>query len=173
MAELRRLVVVRHAKSARPAGVGDHDRPLNKRGLRDAPAVGAWLRDAGCVPDLVLCSTAVRASRTWELAAAQLPAPPAVRHERRLYGTPATDLLDVVRRTPDAVRTLLLVGHNPAVQELVLLLASEALGDALERARDKFPTSAIAVLAGQGSWPATGPGGALLTDLAVPRGAED
>lgn len=170
MAELRRLVVLRHAKSAWPPGVADHDRPLGERGLRDAPAAGGWLRDAGCVPDLVLCSTAVRARRTWDLAAAQFAAQPPVRHERRLYGTDAADLLAVVRETPATVQTLLLVGHNPAVQELVLLLAAEALGDALERTRDKFPTAAIAVLVMQGPWLRTGPGGALLTDLAVARG---
>lgn len=170
MAGLHRLVVLRHAKSARPQGVVDHDRPLDQRGLRDAPAAGEWLRDSGYVPDLVLCSTATRARRTWDLAAARLPAEPPVRHDRRLYGAHAADLLTVIRETADDVGTLLLVGHNPAAQELVLLLAAEALGDALEHVREQFPTAAIAVLVRQGPWPEIGPGGALLTDLTVARG---
>ncbi|MFF4603024.1 SixA phosphatase family protein [Streptomyces sp. NPDC001339] len=167
---MRRLVVLRHAKSAWPPEVADHDRPLARRGLRDAPAAGRWLRTADCVPDLVVCSTAARARQTWELAAAQLPARPAVRHEPCLYGADPAALLAVVRETPPDVGTLLLVGHNPAVQDLVLLLAHEALSDALERTREKFPTCAIAVLAQQDAWPAVAPGRALLTDLAVARG---
>ncbi|MEV3987645.1 histidine phosphatase family protein [Streptomyces sp. NPDC049837] len=170
MAGLHRLVVLRHAKSARPQGVDDHDRPLAERGLRDAPAAGEWLRDSGYAPDLVLCSTATRARHTWDLAAARLAARPPVRHDRRLYGTHAADLLTVIRETADDVGTLLLVGHNPAVQELILLLAAEALGDALDRVREKFPTAAIAVLVRQGPWLEITPGGALLTDLAVARG---
>ncbi|MFE0192660.1 SixA phosphatase family protein [Streptomyces sp. NPDC058989] len=170
MAELRRLVVLRHAKSAWPPDVADHERPLGKRGRRDAPAAGRWLRAADCVPDLVVCSTAERTRQTWELAAAQLDTPPPVRHDPRLYGAEAAELLAVVRETPDSVRTLLLVGHSPAVQDLVLLLAAEALGDALERTREKFPTCAIAVLTQQGAWPAAAPRTALLTDVAVARG---
>lgn len=170
---MRRLVVLRHAKSAWPADVEDHDRPLAGRGRRDAPAAGRWLRDADCIPDLVVCSTAERARQTWELAAAELPARPTVRHEPRLYAADAADLLTVLRETPGDVRTLLLVGHNPGVQDLVLLLAQEALSDALERTREKFPTCAIAVLAQQDTWPRATPGRALLTDLAVPRGARD
>ncbi|MEU5208645.1 histidine phosphatase family protein [Streptomyces sp. NPDC020742] len=170
MTDVRRLVVLRHAKSARPPGMADHERPLAARGERDAPAAGRWLRTADCIPDLVICSTATRARQTWELAAAQLPAPPPVRHEPRLYAADATDLLAVVRETPDTVRTVLLVGHSPSVQELVLLLAQEALSDALERAREKFPTCALAVLAQHDPWPGAAPRGALLTDLAVARG---
>ncbi|MEU9117028.1 histidine phosphatase family protein [Streptomyces sp. NPDC048483] len=171
MAEARRLIVLRHAKSAWPADVDDRDRPLAKRGLRDAPAAGLWLRDAGRIPDLVLCSPAARTRQTWELAAEQLPMPPPVRHDGRLYGAAAADLLTVVQETPDAVRTVLLVGHSPAVQELVLLLAGEARGDGLERAREKFPTCALAVLARQGTWPEFAPRSAVLTDFEVARGA--
>ncbi|RNL73717.1 histidine phosphatase family protein [Streptomyces sp. I6] len=173
MTTLRRLVVLRHAKSARPPGVADAERPLAERGLRDAPAAGRWLRDADCVPDLVVCSTAVRARETWDLAARELPTGPVARHDPRLYGASATDLLAVVRETPDEVATLLLVGHNPALEEFVLLLASEGLGDTLQRVEEKFPTSAIAVLTQQTSWPEAAPGGSLLTDVAVPRGAAD
>ncbi|WP_432073157.1 SixA phosphatase family protein [Streptomyces wuyuanensis] len=169
---LRRLVVLRHAKSARPPGVADVRRPLAERGLRDAPAAGRWLRDADCVPDLVLCSPAVRARETWDLAARELPADPRTRHDPRLYGADPAGLLAVVRETPDDVATLLLVGHNPGLEEFVLLLASEGLGDTVQRVEAKFPTSAIAVLTQQKSWPEAAPGGSLLTDVAVPRGTE-
>lgn len=167
----RRLVVLRHAKSAWPEGVPDHERPLAPRGLRDAPAAGRALAEAGCRPDLALCSTAVRARRTWELARARWDAPPPTRFDPRLYGADVPELLDVVRETPDEVGTLLLVGHNPGLEELVLALAVEGLGDALDQVRLKFPTSAIAVLTWQGpDWRTLAPGAALLTSMTVPRG---
>ncbi|MET9446850.1 SixA phosphatase family protein [Streptomyces cinerochromogenes] len=167
---LRRLVVLRHAKSARPEGVEDHGRPLAPRGLRDAPAAGRALA-AGTLPDLALCSTAVRARRTWELASAEWATPPPVRYEPRLYAAGVRQLLEVVREVPADVRTLLLVGHNPGLEELVQALAADGLDDTLDRVRAKFPTAAIAVLAWHGTgWPDLAPGVALLTSFTVPRG---
>ncbi|MFK4225868.1 SixA phosphatase family protein [Streptomyces sp. NPDC019890] len=170
MSPLRRLVVLRHAKSARPEGVADHVRPLAARGLSDAPTAGHWLAAADCEPDLVLCSTSLRTRQTWELAATELGSGPPVRYEPRVYAADAEELLDVVREVPDDVWTLLLIGHNPGLEDLILLLAGEALGDTLQRVRSKFPTSAVAVLTWQGTWSDLAPGAALLTDLAVPRG---
>ncbi|MGI5404614.1 SixA phosphatase family protein [Streptomyces sp. CA-135486] len=170
MSPLRRLVVLRHAKAARPEGVADHARPLAERGLRDAPAAGRWLAAADCEPDLVLCSTALRTRQTWELAATELGSTPPVRYEPRVYAADAEELLDAVREVPDHIETLLLIGHNPGLEDLILLLAAEALGDTLQRVRSKFPTSAVAVLTWQGTWSDLAPGVALLTDVAVPRG---
>lgn len=168
---LRRLIVLRHAKSARPEGVADHERPLARRGLRDAPAAGRALAEADLLPGLALCSTAVRARRTWELAAAQWATPPPVRHDRRLYAAGVPELLAVLHEVPAHVETLLLVGHNPGLEELVLTLAGDSLDDTLERVRAKFPTSAIAVLSWRGpAWTALTPGRALLTSLLIPRG---
>ncbi|MGW3267130.1 SixA phosphatase family protein [Streptomyces sp. NPDC001056] len=168
---LRRLVVLRHAKSARPEGVPDSRRPLAPRGLRDAPAAGRALAEADLLPDLALCSTAVRARQTWQLASAEWGTPPPVRYEPRLYGAGVPALLDVVRETPPEVETLLLVGHNPGLEDLLLTLAGDGLDDTLERLRTKFPTSAVAVLAWRGTgWPALAPGVALLTSFTVPRG---
>lgn len=168
---LRRLVVLRHAKSARPEGVPDSRRPLAPRGLRDAPAAGRALAEADLLPDLALCSTAVRARQTWQLASGEWGTPPPVRYEPRLYGADVPTLLDVVRETPPEVETLLLVGHNPGLEDLLLALAGDGLDDTLERLRTKFPTSAVAVLAWHGTgWPALAPGVALLTSFTVPRG---
>ncbi|MCH0562542.1 MULTISPECIES: histidine phosphatase family protein [unclassified Streptomyces] len=170
---MRRLVVLRHAKSAWPEGTPDHERPLGPRGLRDAPAAGRALAAADCLPDLALCSTAVRARRTWELASAQWGTPPPVRYDERLYAADAPALLDAVRQAPAHVGTLLLVGHNPGLANLVLDLAGDGLDDTLERVRAKFPTAAIAVLSWYGpSWQALTPGAALLTAVTVARGAK-
>lgn len=167
----KRLVLLRHAKSAW-LDVPDHERPLAKRGQRDAPGAGRWLRDAGYVPDLVVCSSARRTRETWELAAGELvPAPP-VRFERRVYEASTDQLLDLVGETPDGVETLLVVGHEPTMTQLTLLLAEDTIngsdGDTLERVRLKFPTAAIAVLPFTGGWSELGPGGAQLADFVVP-----
>ncbi|MFJ5773773.1 SixA phosphatase family protein [Streptomyces sp. NPDC093094] len=168
---LRRLVVLRHAKSAWPEGVPDHERPLASRGRRDAPAVGRALVEADCLPDLAVCSSAVRARQTWELASAEWGTPPPLRVDRRLYAAGVEELLAVVRETPSQVRTLLLVGHNPGLEDLILTLAAGDLDGALGTIREKYPTSAVAVLAWRGpAWDTLAPGRALLMSAFVPRG---
>jgi phosphohistidine phosphatase len=167
----RQLVLFRHAKSAWP-DVPDHERPLASRGIRAAPVMGRWLRDAGLVPDLVLCSTARRARETWHFARAGLAARPPVSFEDRLYAQDATELLALIREVPPATGTLLLVGHNPAIEDLALMLAAGPdatnRGD-LERIRAKFPTAAIAVLEPAGTWHELAPGQARLTGFVTPR----
>jgi len=168
----RRLILLRHAKSAWPDGVPDHDRPLAPRGRRDAPAAGRWLRKSDYVPDRVLCSTAKRARETWRLAEEKLGAHPATALEDRLYGASSADLLALARQTSADVRTLLIVGHDPAMQELTLELASDrpsgAEAEALGRVQMRFPTAAIAVLSIPDAWPELSPGQAELTHFAIP-----
>ena len=173
----RKLVLLRHAKSAWP-DVPDHERPLARRGQRDAPVMGRWLRTAGHIPDQVLCSTARRARETWQLAQARLGAAPAVSLGEGVYQGSAVQLLDLIRRTPPAVGTLLVVGHDPAIQELALTLAATksaarlsdaAPPDALDRMRVKFPTAAIAVIEFDGNWDQLGPGTARLARFVTPR----
>ncbi|MFJ1705485.1 SixA phosphatase family protein [Kitasatospora sp. NPDC088346] len=164
-----RLIVLRHAKAAWP-DVPDHERPLAPRGRADAPAAGRWLRDCGRAPDLVICSPARRTRETWELAAAELGGDPEVVYDPRAYRGEAEDLLDLLRKVPESRRTVLLVGHRPAVRDLVLLVAVERTDEPSSRVREKYPTSAAAVLALPGTWAQLGPGGALLTAFAVPRG---
>ncbi len=168
----RRLVLLRHAKSDWPDDVPDHERPLARRGRRDAPAAGRWLRKSGYVPDLVLCSTARRARETWQLAEEELGALPQTTFEPRVYGASATDLADLARQQPPDVRTLLIVGHEPAMRALTLELADAQPEDgdlaALGRVRAKFPTAAIAVLTFTGTWPELAPRQARLTGFAVP-----
>jgi phosphohistidine phosphatase len=175
----RALVLFRHAKSAWP-DVPDHERPLAHRGIRAAPVMGRWLRDAGLVPDRVLCSTARRARETWQFAQPGLAATPPVSFEDRIYGGDAMELLALIREMPPATGTLLLIGHNPAIEDLALMLAAPSPdpgaagrdattpGD-LDRMRAKFPTAAIAVLEPAGTWHELAPGQARLTAFVTPR----
>ena len=175
----RTLVLFRHAKSAWP-DVPDHERPLAGRGIRAAPVMGRWLRDAGLVPDLVLCSTARRARETWQFAQTGLAATPPVSFEDRIYGEDSRGLLALIREVPPVTGTLLLIGHNPAIEDLAFMLAAPrphpgAAGPGatkpggLERMRAKFPTAAIAVLQPAGTWHALAKGQARLTAFVTPH----
>jgi phosphohistidine phosphatase len=164
----RRLVLLRHAKSDWP-DVADHDRPLAKRGRRDAPAVGRWLGEAGYGPDAVVCSTARRAQETWELAAggllAAVPgAAPTVRYEPRVYEASVLGLLMLVREFPPEWETALVVGHNPGMAKLTVGLA-----DPPPDPPAAFPTAAVAVLGLPGPWADAGPGEARLLCFRTPR----
>jgi phosphohistidine phosphatase len=174
--ENRRLVLLRHAKSAWP-DVPDDQRPLAARGRRDAPEAGRWLHGSGRGPDQVLCSPARRARETWQLAATALDPAPPVDFDPRIYQADVELLLGVLREVPGHIGTLLVVGHEPTMRELTLHLADDEPGggsgggsDALQRVRLKFPTSAIAVLDLPGPWAALDAGGGRLTDFVIPRG---
>ena len=163
----RRLVLLRHAKSDWP-DVADHDRPLAKRGRRDAPSVGRWLGQSGYAPDAVVCSTALRARETWELASAGLReaapgAAPEVRYEDRVYDATVLGLLMLVREFDDAWRTAVIVGHNPGLAELTVGLAGRDSAPGLA-----FPTAAVAVLGLPGPWAEAAPGEARLLAFTVP-----
>lgn len=164
----RRLVLLRHAKSDWP-DVADHERPLAKRGKRDAPLVGRWLGNSGYLPDGVVCSTARRARQTWELAAATLTqtsgAAPPVRYEPRVYEATVLGLLMLVREFSDDDRTMLIVGHNPGLAELAVGMTAPP-----PEPPAAFPTAAVAVLGLAGDWASAGPGEARLIAFEVPAG---
>jgi phosphohistidine phosphatase len=140
----RTLILLRHAKSVDPDPYPtDLERPLSPRGRRDAAAAGSWLREQGLLPDLVLCSTAVRTRETLEgLALAEAP----VVFEHRLYLGPAHDTLDLLRNGAPDVSTLLVIGHNPTLSMLSDLLDPDALPD------EGLATSGIAVHSVRGAW---------------------
>lgn len=144
-AERRTLIVLRHAKAAQIPGMADWERPLTGRGERDAKRIGTTLRALGVRPDLVLCSPAERTRRTAELALVEVRPDAPVEFERGIYQAYADELLELVRATPPEVRTLLLVGHNPGVHELVMGLTT-SVGD------PGFPPGAFAVIEADGEW---------------------
>jgi phosphohistidine phosphatase len=142
-----RLLLLRHAKSDYPAGVVDHDRPLNDRGRRDAAAAGAWIQEHydelfdGEV--MVLISSAQRAQETWSLVGEQLGGI-AVRTEPRIYEASVSTLIAVADEcTAD---TVLIVGHNPSIEETAIFLAKPDGRGLIERLRGKYPTCGLTVL---------------------------
>ena len=172
-----RLILMRHAKSDYPIGVGDHERPLSERGRLDAQAAGRWLAErSGSLLGqhaLVLVSSALRTQQTWQIAGATLKVH--WRIEPRLYEASEPAYLDVLREGIAALReetahaaTLLVIGHNPATESAARHLVREADTDPYRAMMRRLPTSAIAVIdlpsgslvAGQG----------LLREFVIPRG---
>lgn len=121
---MKRLTLLRHAKSSwDDPKLSDHDRPLAKRGRRDAPRMGRRLAQRGLEPDLLLTSPAVRARQTTELVAPELERPEmAIRLEPRLYMASAGELLAVLADQSDDIEEILLIGHNPELTQLVNMM---------------------------------------------------
>jgi phosphohistidine phosphatase len=163
----RRLILLRHAKSDWP-DVPDRDRPLAKRGRRDAPRMGRWLHEHGYQPDVVICSNARRTRQTWDLVAPELGGSPAVRFEPRAYAASAMTLLYLAQELPSRYQTALLIAHNPGLSELASSLAAPPAADNGPRPGISLPTAAVAVLEFSGDWPSLTPGDARLISLTTP-----
>jgi phosphohistidine phosphatase len=165
---VRRLHLLRHAKSSwDDQALRDRDRPLAPRGRKATTRIARWARKHDVRPQLVVSSSAVRAQETLH---GVLPAlgEPEVWTEIALYGAGSEMLLARVRTLPDEAEEAMLVGHNPGLQDLLLLLAEPA--ELRDRAGAKFPTGALATLdADIESWSELEPGGARLVDFVVPR----
>jgi phosphohistidine phosphatase len=141
------LIVLRHGKSDWSGGGPDQERPLAPRGRRQVPHAGRWLADHVGVIDLAVVSPAERTRETWRLAAAELAVPPPVQEDDRVYAGSARSLIGVLHELPGEVATVVLVGHNPGVEDLVASLIGRWV---------PMPTSALAVIDLPGPWPAAG-----------------
>ncbi len=167
---MRRLILLRHAKSDWPPGMVDHDRPLATRGRRAAPLLGRWLIANGYVPDRVIVSTAERTRETWALARSGLIQLPPGEPETRIYEAPAWQLLNVIRETTDDVATLLLVGHNTGIEDLAAGLIAAGPEDQRRRLSRKYPTGGLAVIdCTAHSWRDVAAGIGTLLAFVVPR----
>jgi phosphohistidine phosphatase len=167
----RTLVLLRHAKAETPGGRPDFERRLTTKGQADADAAGSWLADEGLRPDLVICSPATRARQTWHgVAMAMSQADPAgrapeVHYEPGLYEGGRTEVIDLLRAVPAETPTVLVVGHNPTMSDVSLLLRPEAdLDDA------GLKTAGLAVHRADGPWSETEPGSMPLVQEHTGRG---
>ena len=170
---MKRLFLLRHAK-AQPAdgSTEDFDRTLLLSGMQDASAMARYLRKGDYRLDLILCSAAARTTQTAELLLQEMDAP--VEYRDNLYLAEAAKLLAAVRGAPAAVTNLMLVGHNPGMENAAALLAREPVRRK-ERARhealeEKFPTSALAILDFDvGRWRDVEKGAGKLVDFVRPK----
>ena len=165
---MKTLLVLRHAKSSwDDPELADHDRPLAPRGRRAAKLIAEYLVEEAPEAELVLCSSARRTRETLELIAAALGQRSAVEVDQELYAASAEQLLERLRVVDDGVGSVLLIGHNPGMEELALLLAGS--GDGLDELRRKYPTGALATLEFDGPWRELGAGDAALVGFVTPK----
>jgi phosphohistidine phosphatase len=142
-----RLLLLRHAKAERSKpGERDIERVLAERGRGDAAKIGAYLMHHALLPDLVVVSTAARTRETWARAAAALPRKVPVRREERLYEAGPHGMLKIIADVERDVGTLLVVGHNPGMQELAVQLVASGSAEMRQRLTEEFPTAALVVI---------------------------
>ncbi|GAA3327797.1 SixA phosphatase family protein [Paeniglutamicibacter sulfureus] len=168
---LKRLVLLRHAKSDYPLGVSDHDRPLGARGNREAPAAGAWLRENDVVPDFIMLSDAqrTRATCAWVISELGEKAPTPYL-DSRIYGASSTRLCSIINETPETVTTLMVIGHQPVLQELAMRLASvDSNEEAVYELAMDYPTLGLTVLQTEKSWAEIDGRDMQVTHFVVPR----
>jgi phosphohistidine phosphatase len=170
-----RVMLLRHAKSdwGDPA-LGDHARTLNDRGRAAAARMGTYLVTHALTPDLVLCSTATRARQTWDIASAAFAVLPPTRHLDGIYMAAPAELLALLRQVPPTVRTLLLVGHNPGLEDLADWLVAAGDMAARQGLEEKYPTAGLAVIDfAVPDWQHLHPAGGRLDRFVTPRGIEE
>jgi len=163
------LWLLRHAKSSwdRPE-LDDHERPLAPRGARAAALLRDYLGAEGIHPDLLLCSSALRARETLTHILPALGSELVIRIERAVYRSDAADLVGLLRQVADGVGSVMLIGHNPAVQELATTLAGS--GDKLSEVTSKFPTGALAEIEFPSDrWSALAEGSGEVARFVIPR----
>jgi phosphohistidine phosphatase len=166
---MRRLLLLRHGKADRHSAGGDRDRPLTRRGLKDARRMGEFLLAQGFAPDLAVTSDARRAKQTLDLALAAFPGHVTQFVENSIYLATAEHLLDILRQSPDRVGTLLVVGHNPGFADLAVELAGEGDSKELHDMQTKFPPASLAILDFTVScWAEVGKGAARLYRFVTP-----
>ncbi len=165
----RSLYVMRHAKSSwKDSSVPDFERPLAPRGEKAARRMARRLARTLPLPELVLCSPATRAVQTYQPIAKLLGNSVEVQIEEGLYGASGTELLARLRALPDEVQSVLLIGHNPGVQDLLIELVSDGDPARLDAVRAGFPTCALATIRVTSRWSELGPSTAFVEDLLTP-----
>ena len=165
---MKRLYLLRHAKSSwDDPTLADHDRPLAARGRRAAKLIADHARRERIAPELVLCSPSRRTRQTLALIAPGLGEGPDVQIKPELYAAGPAGLLETLREVPDAVDSVMLIGHNPGIQDLALGLAGGS--PEAPRMRTKFPTAALATLEVMASWRELAPSTAELVSFVKPK----
>jgi phosphohistidine phosphatase len=170
---VKRLLIFRHAKAGPHDEKHDKERALIQRGRDDAALIGRVMRERGDVPDLVLCSSAKRTVETWQNAAPAFGGNPEVRFLDALYDAPEKSLLRTICSVKEQSPVLLYIGHNPGLENLARMLVRKPTDAAEKRRvavmRDKFPTSAVAVIDFDAeAWADIEPGGGTLVEFIAP-----
>ncbi len=141
------LYLLRHAKSSwKQSSLGDFERPLNNRGRRDAAAMGQHLQNIGPEPEIILLSSSKRTRETWHHVSPALPSAPEVKSLDTLYGASMRAILGEIQAHGLTASPLLVIAHNPGIEELAFQLTAKDPSGALSLFRAKYPTAGLAIL---------------------------
>jgi len=171
MAAMKRLLLLRHAKSAwDDADLDDFDRPLAPRGIKASKKIGKLLRDDGLRPARALCSTAVRAKATWALVTEAMGGEVETEFRQDLYLAEPKAMLAAIAGVPDGCGTMIVIGHNPGMEKLTVALAASGAEKAIEDFQGGFPSAGLAVIEFDVErWAAVSPGSGRLARFVRPR----
>jgi phosphohistidine phosphatase len=158
------IALIRHAKSDWSAAVPDRDRPLSKRGLRQASETGKWLSENFPALDLAIVSNAKRAQDTWELVNAEMKWPVDTELDDDAYTFDGYELLDIIADLDESIGHVAIVGHNPAIEDVIQLLTDE---------QARMPTSAVAIISIRGEWESVGSGNGRVLSAGRPTDIVD
>ncbi|HWO00137.1 MAG TPA: histidine phosphatase family protein [Blastocatellia bacterium] len=163
---MKTLLLLRHAKSSwDEPSLGDFDRPLAARGKRDAPRMGKALRNRGPLPDLIVSSPAARTRATIKAVAKSAQLQADVQFEQSVYGASSAELVRLIRRLPDEKSSVMIVGHNPGLEDLVARLSGET---------ERMPTAALACVQFQiDRWESVEDGEGKVAWLLTPKQLDD
>ena len=164
------LIILRHGQ-AKNAGISEHDhnRTLTIQGREEAQGVGETLAERGLAPDLVLCSTATRTRETLAELQDSFNEPLNVEYAPKIYNASEVELLAQIAKATDDVRSLLVIGHNPGLYQLALVLAKEGDKQMHNNLQMQFPTCALVVINFEGNWQNILNSRSKLTLFAVPE----
>ena len=165
------LSLLRHAKSSwKNPALPDRERPLNARGMGDAPVMGRAMSERGIDPELILCSTAQRTVDTLALVLPELKIEPKIAYEDVLYHASPAEMLDMLRDIQPGASSVLLIGHNPEIQALALELIGAGPQELRERLAEKFPTGGLVVINfTAGLWSCVDVGSGSLAAFVTPK----
>jgi phosphohistidine phosphatase len=168
---MKRVILLRHAKSSwRHAELTDIERPLSKRGRHSATALGRYLAAAEYRPAQILCSSSERTRETLARLQEHFAQTVPTRYEKGIYMADAASLLRRLRRLTDRLASVMIIGHNPGLEQLALLLIGSSDAPLGRRLAEKFPPGAIAVIAADVErWTDLAPGGGRLEAFIRPK----
>jgi len=170
MVKAKILYILRHAKAeAGTSYQDDHERPLMERGIEAAENMGKYFVRHSIMPDRVLCSTAERASATWEHVREAYKIVPQLEYSEKAYLASCNELFLLLAQTREEVGSLMLVGHNPGLHQLCLKLARDGDEKLIDTMMLKFPTCAFAeVDLGKVAWADIASAHGTLTHFTTP-----
>ena len=144
---MKTIFLLRHAKSSwDDVSLDDFDRPLSPRGIKSCKKIGKYLKKNRLIPDIVYCSSAMRAKQTWELFNRIVDKKENILYEDSLYMSDFSNFINIIKKTKNNFKNLMFVSHNPGIENLALELSKDKSNEIYEKINIKFPTGALIII---------------------------